>query len=177
MMICRALLATAIVGLSLHQAGAQFGGMPGMPGGPGFGAPQQQQQQAPPPQCLALLKLRDEVEKHGKAIQTANQRKATVQQACNLFKAYLSAEARMLKGLEQHMSVCGVPPDVPRTMKANHAKAQAVGKQVCEAAASGARGPAAPSLSDALGANPPLPSTDTKGAGVFETLTGNPFAR
>jgi hypothetical protein len=172
MMICRALLIMGIVGLSLQQAGAQFGGMPGMPGGPGFTA----RPAAPPPQCVQLLKIRDEVEKHGKAIQTANERKATVQVACKLFKTYLAAEARMIKGLEQHGTTCGAPPDVLTQMRASHAKASQVGKQVCEAAAQGAR-PAGPSLSDALGASPPLPSNTQKGAGVFDTLTGNPFAR
>jgi len=52
-----------------------------------------------------------------------------------------------------------------------------MGKQVCEAAA---RGPAqtGPSLSDALGTSPTLPDTSQKkGAGTFETLTGNPFQR
>jgi hypothetical protein len=120
--------------------------------------------------------LRDEVERHGKAIQAANQKKASVQHACKLFKAYLSAESKMLKVIDQSAAACGVPADVPRQMRANHAKASAVGKQVCDAAASGGRAPA-PSLSDALGANPPLPSGDKKGAGVFETLTGNPFVR
>ncbi len=118
------------------------------------------------------------MEKHGKAIQAANQRKATVKQACNLFKNYLSAEGKMLKAIEKAATTCGVPSDVPRQMRENHAKAQVVGKQVCEAAAQETRGGVGPSLSDALGANPHLPSsTDSKGAGVFDTLTGNPFAR
>jgi hypothetical protein len=172
MMIGRALLATAIVGLSLHQAGAQFGGMPGMPGSGGFGTPQ-----APPPECQQLLTLRDDVEKHGKAIQAANQKRASVKQACGLFKNYLAAESKMIKAIERSGTKCGVPSDVPRQMRENHAKASVVGKQVCDAASQEARGGAGPSLSDALGANPPLPNADTKGAGVFDTLTGNPFAR
>ena len=69
MMICRALLAIAIVGRTIPYAGAQFGGMPGMPGsgppGGGFGGPPQQ---GPPPQCQALLTIRDELQKHGEAI-------------------------------------------------------------------------------------------------------------
>lgn len=173
MMICRILLVAAIVGVSLHQAGAQFGGMPGMPGGPGFSAAPA----APPPQCQQLLKIRDEVENHGKAIQKANESKATVQVACKLLKNYVAAEMRMIKGLEQHLTLCGVPADVPKQMRASNAKAVALSKQVCDAAAQGSRAQG-PSLSDALGTTPPLPNTDAKkGAGVFDTLTGNPFAR
>ena len=69
-------------------------------------------------------------------------------------------------------------PEVLQQVRGSHAKAQQIGKQVCDAAA---RGPAPcrpDALSDALGTSPPLPSTtEKKGAGTFETLTGNPFAR
>src|SRR5262245_31593621 len=73
MIICRALLATGIVLATIPYAGAQFGGMPGMPGsggmpGAGFGGPPQ----APPPKCQALLSIRDELQKHGMAISAAN---------------------------------------------------------------------------------------------------------
>jgi hypothetical protein len=74
-------------------ANAQFGGMPGLPGGPpgevpsggGLGRPTA----APPPACQHLLALREETQKHGKAIQEANQRKASVQEARRLFKSFL----------------------------------------------------------------------------------------
>lgn len=175
MMVCRALLAVAIVGVMLQHAQAQFGGMPGVPGSPGaggFGAPPQ----APPPQCQELLSLRDTVQKHGKAIEAANNRKATVKVACQLFRNYLAAEARMIKALDTNGPMCGVPPQVNKQVRESHAMASKLGKQVCEAAA---RGPAqtGPSLSDALGTTPPLPDSSKKGAGTFETLTGNPFAR
>ena len=76
MMVCRALLAVAIVGLTLHQAGAQFGGMPGMPGSPAARRRRRRLRRpppAPPPQCQELLTIRDELQKHGKAIEAANQ--------------------------------------------------------------------------------------------------------
>jgi hypothetical protein len=177
MIICRALLALAIVGTTLHHAGAQFGGMPGMPGGPGAGGFGGPPAGGPPPKCQALLAIRDELQKHGEAISVANEKKADVKIACRLFKSYIAAEAKMLKMLEADGPSCGVPASVNQQVRGSHAKAQQIGKQVCDAAA---RGPAqaGPTLSDALGTSPTLPDTrDKKGAGTFETLTGNPFAR
>ena len=175
MIICRALLAIGIVVGTMPYAGAQFGGMPGMPGagppGAGFGGPPQ----GPPPKCQALLNVRDELQKHGMAISAANDKRADVKVACSLFRRYLATEAKMIKMLEADGPGCGAGPDVVKQVRGSHAKAQQVGKQVCDAAA---RGPAqaGPTLSDALGTTPALPDTrDKKGAGTFETLTGNPF--
>jgi hypothetical protein len=175
MIICRALLAIGIVVGTIPHAGAQFGGMPGLPGsggmpGGGFGAPA-----APPPKCQALLNIRDELQKHGQAISSANQKKADVKVACSLFRKYIATEAKMLRMLEADGASCGAPPQVIQQVRGSHAKAQQIGKQVCDAAA---RGPAqaGPTLSDALGTSPALPDTSQKkGAGTFETLTGNPF--
>jgi hypothetical protein len=179
MIICRALLALAIVGSTIPYAGAQFGGMPGMPGSPGaggggFGAPQQS---GPPPKCQALLSIRDELQKHGAAIQGANDKKADVKVACRLFKNYIATEAKMLRMLEADGAACGAGPQIVQQVRGSHAKAQQIGKQVCDAAARGPA-PSGPTLSDALGTSPALPDTrEKKGAGTFETLTGNPFAR
>jgi len=81
------------------------------------------------------LALRDETQKHSMAIQKANERKATVQEACKLFRSYLAAEAKFIRGLEDNSRTCGVPPDVIKQVKEGHTKASQVGKQVCEAAA------------------------------------------
>ncbi len=177
MMICRVLLAMAIVGLTIPYAGAQFGGMPGMPGsgppGGGFGGPPQ----GPPPQCKELLSLRDDLQKHGAAIGAANDKKADVKIACGLFRTYIATEGKMLKALETNGASCGVPAEVLQQVRGSHAKAKQIGKQVCDAAARGPA-PSGPTLSDALGTSPVLPSTtEKKGAGTFETLTGNPFQR
>src|SRR5262245_26966324 len=186
MTLCRTLLfATVVVAAPFVAhlgAHAQFGGMPGMPGMPGgapggFGAPPPQQA-GPPPACRDLLTLRDETQKHGMAIQKANERKASVQDACKLFKSFLAAEAKFIKGLEDNSRTCGVPPDAIKQAKDGHAKAGQVGKQVCEAAAQPQR-PAGPSLSDALGAGPVMPenSKSTAGSGAFDTLSGNVLSR
>jgi hypothetical protein len=178
MIICRALLALAIVGSTIPYAGAQFGGMPGMPGGPGaggggFGGPPA----GPPPKCQALLTIRDDLQKHGAAIQAANEKKADVKIACRLFRNYIATEAKMLRMLEADGQACGAGPQVLQQVRGSHAKAQQIGKQVCDAAARGPA-PSGPTLSDALGTSPALPDTrEKKGAGTFETMTGNPFAR
>ncbi|MGH6771445.1 MAG: hypothetical protein ACRECO_20790 [Xanthobacteraceae bacterium] len=176
MTVCRALLVAVLASITLHQAGAQFGGMPGLPGSPGFKAAPA----APPPACKALLTLRDEVQKHGGAIQNANKKRANVQTACKLFKNFIAAEAKMLRAIERDGGRCGVPADAALQIKSNHAQAVKVANQVCEAAAQASR-PAGPSLSDALGTTPPIPERNSKnskkGAGTFETLTGNPLVR
>jgi len=139
MTVSRTLLFATFVVAAPFAAYGQFGGMPGMPGAPGGmpggggfgGAPQQ----GPPPACRELLSMRDEVQKHGTAIQKANERKATVQEACKLFKNFLGAEAKFIKSLEDNTRTCGVPPDAINRAKEGHTKASATGKQVCDAAA------------------------------------------
>jgi len=174
--------ALVLMVLPLGAVQAQFGGMPGMPGSPGtpgagFGAPRPQE---PPAACKQLLVQRDETAKHAQAIQAAGQgkKKPSAEEACKLFKAYLSSEAKMLKGLEQNSAACGVPAEVISQVKLSHSRAAETGKQVCAAAA---RGPvqAGPSFSDALGSTPLVPDTKDlhKGAGTFDTLTGNALQR
>jgi hypothetical protein len=173
MMICRALLAVAIVAATAQYAGAQFGGMPGMPGGPGFGG----QPSAPPARCVALKTQLDDLQTRGQAIGAANERKASVKVACQLFRNFIAAAAKAVKTLDTDGEACGAPPQVKKQVRDTHVNAQKIGKQVCDAAA---RGPAAagPTLSEALGTAPVLPDTsEHKGAGTFETLTGNPFRR
>jgi hypothetical protein len=184
MMLSRAFpVALAFCALSLGPATAQFGGMPGMPGSPGspgmagspFGAPQQ-----PPPACQELITIRDEVGKHGSALQAASKKKVGPEQLCKLFKAFTGAETRMIKALEQRAATCGVPADVIAQVKEGHGKASEVAKRVCDAAAQVGARPAAPSLSEALGTTPTVPDTSsskTKGAGTFDTLEGSPLAR
>ena len=84
---------------------------------------------------------------------------------------------KMLKSLETNGTSCGVPAEVVQQVRGSHAKAKQIGKQVCDAAARGPA-PSGPTLSDALGTSPTLPSTtEKKGAGTFETMMGNPFQR
>jgi hypothetical protein len=174
------LLALAV--LPVGPAAAQFGGMPGMPGSPGmpgmpgagFGAPQ-----APPPGCQQLLSYRDDTQKHGQALKAAGEKKAPPDQICKLFNAFLAAESKMIKGLEENSATCGVPAEIIKQVKAGHNKSSQVGKQVCEMAQRGAQ-PSAPSLSEALGTTPTVPDSATatkRGQGTFDTLSGSPLTR
>src|SRR5438874_777035 len=181
-------LALALVVMPLWPAAAQFRGMPGMPGSSGmspapgtspgapaasFGAPQQ-----PPPACQQLLSSRDETAKHGKALQAAGEKKLPPDELCKIFKAFLAAESKMLKGLQEHSATCGVPPEVLKQVKDGHGKASEVSKKVCDAAQAPRQ--TAPSLSDALGAGPMVPDASTatkKGQSTFDTLTGSPLTR
>src|SRR4029434_10648757 len=110
-------LALALMVMPLWPAAAQFGGMPGMPGGMSpaprmsAGAPAASlwPPEQPPPACQQLLSSRDETAKHGKALQAAGEKKAPPEEMCKLFKAFLAAESKMLKGLQEHSAPCGVP--------------------------------------------------------------------
>ena len=133
-------LVLALAVLPLWPAGAQFGGMPGMPGSPRmspgtpgspFGAPQQ----GPPPACQQLISYRDETAKHGRTLQAAGQKKVPPEELCKLFKAFLAAETKMIKGLEERSATCGVSAQVIEQVKAGHGKATQIAKQVCEVAA------------------------------------------
>ena len=99
-----------------------------------------------------------------------------MKEACKLFKITSRPKAKMLKAIETARNDVRRAAEVPRQMRENHAKAQMVGKQVCEAAA---RGAAAPGRASATRSAQPAAAQQhrLKGAGVFETLTGNPFAR
>jgi hypothetical protein len=178
-------LALALAVMPWWPAAAQFGGMPGMPGGmspaPGMspgGPPASFAPPQPPPACQQLLSAREETAKHGKALQAAGEKKAPPEELCKLFKAFLAAEVKMLKGLQDHSATCGVPPEIIKQVKDGHGKASEVSKRVCDAASQAAR-PAGPSLSDALGTTPMVPdaSAGTKRQSTFDTLTGSPLTR
>jgi hypothetical protein len=186
MTLSRALpIALALVLLPLGAANAQFGGMgmsmPGSPSAPPFGgAPQTPfgaQPQQPPPACQKLLTLRDETQKAGGALKVAGEKKAPPEEACKLFKIFVAAESRMIKGLEEGAQMCGVPPDAIKNVKAQHVGVTKMAKQVCDAAAQGPR-PAGPSFSEVLGSTPTVPETTSKhGYGTFDTLSGSQLVR
>jgi hypothetical protein len=138
MQVCPALLIAVLIVATPLCASAQIEGEQSeLLGGPW--TPPPAQPPVPPPACRQLLALRDEVQKHSMAIQKANERKATVQEACKLFRTFLATEAKLIRGLEDNSRTCGVPLDAIKLARDGHAKASQIGKQVCDAAAQGPR--------------------------------------
>ena len=144
MTVSRVLLFATFMVAAPYAAYGQFGGMPGMPGAVPGGGVLSGPPAGPPPACRELLSLRDEVQKHGTAILKANERRASVQEACKLFKSFLAAESKFIKSLEENTRTCSVPSDAIMRANEGHTKASATGKQVCDAAAQGPR-PVGPS--------------------------------
>src|SRR5262249_49826315 len=90
------------------------------------------------------------------ALQAAGEKKAPPDELFRVFEAFLAADGKMVKGLQENSATCGVPSDLLKQVKEGHGKATEVSKKDCDAAAQGPR-PATPSLADALGATPTVP--------------------
>ena len=129
-----------------------------------------------------FISLRGAVETRGKALEGSGKRKASAPEVCKLLRDFTTAEARMIKYLQDRQTACGVPDQIVKQAKESHTKAIAMRNQVCQAAA----GPAAPpppppsqGLSGVLG-TPGVggaPAESAGGSGVFDTLTGNVLRR
>lgn len=144
------------------------------PQGQASAAPQGQM----PPCFNEFLPLRQEAEKRAAVLKgDPSKRKLTQPEACQAFKSFAAAEAKVVQFVDKNSVWCGIPADAVKVMKANHAKTVQIRDQVCNGARPGPG--AAPSLSDALGGGARIPdSTNTRtGQGTFDTLTGNPLAR
>ena len=131
----------------------------------------------PPPCIKEFLALRDAASQKASAIRTASARHASANEACALFNSFSAAEAKMIKYAEDNAVWCGMHPQVLVNIKKEHAKTSEIRTRICQAAAAPAR-PAAPSLSDALGA--PIPDANnikTGRGGTFDTLTGPPIGK
>jgi hypothetical protein len=124
---------------------------------------------------------RAEYEKHGKAIEAANKRKATAQEACGLFKSLVEAQGKMVKFLKDNQTACNVPDEVLKNITASLAKTNGIKTKVCTIAANGggARPPSAGlsgaiSITGEVGGPPPDNNT---GGGLFDTINGNILQR
>ncbi len=154
------LLALALPLVTSSAASAQMAPAPG---------------QAPP--CTKdFIPLRKEAEERSALIRVAVEKKDR-DAACQAFKNFAISEEKVVKFLQTNQVWCGIPPQMVKQVKENHAKTLKTRNQVCNAAALPAAAAARPpSLSDALNAPPP-PSAPQTGRGTFDTLTGNPLTR
>ena len=132
-------------------------------------------QQQPPPCVKEFMKLRDVAAGKAKAIREASARKASPQEACHLFNALTTAEAKMVKYASENNVWCGIPEQAVKQMKKEHAKAAEMRTKICRIAAA-PQAPRAPTLSDALGTTVPDANNIKPGrGGTFDTLTGTPL--
>lgn len=130
------------------------------------------------PPCMAdFTKLRNDTENKGRAIQVASQRHAAPKEACRLFTAFQSAEAKMLKYAQDNQAWCGIPPQIIQQIKTSHEHTVQIRTKICKIAENPPR-PAGPSLSDALTGPVPDASNIKPGrGGTFDTLTGSPVGK
>lgn len=131
------------------------------------------------PGCMAeIMPMREALEKQGKALQAAADRKADRSEICSRIRTYAATEAKFVKYLETNQSWCGIPPEAVKQVKANYGNTLKMRSQACAPAAQAPvqRGPG---LSEALGTvRRPAPATGaSSGVGTYNTLTGNPFNR
>ena len=127
-----------------------------------------------------FVALREEVEKHGKALQAAGGRKAGPDVACKLIGNYAAAEVKMISYVEKNSAKCGIPPQIADQLKQGHKGTETLLKKVCDAAKQmRTAGPAGPTLSDVLGTSSAAPEATVtkKGGSTFDTLTGNALSR
>ncbi len=76
--------------------------------------------QTPPVQCNAFGGLKDEAEKRAIAVRAALEHKAERKDICALVQRFASAEATVVKFLEQNKSWCGIPDQAIAAAKSNH---------------------------------------------------------
>jgi len=139
---------------------------------------QQPQQRQEPPCIKQFVKLRNDAASKAKKIEVASKakRNPSVQVACQLFRSFSSAEAKLIKYAVENQTWCGIPEQVIDQMKKSHSQTNRTRSRVCQAAAEPAR-PRGPSLSDALGTDVPNAGNIKRGHGTFDTLTGTPLGQ
>ena len=126
--------------------------------------------------------LKADAEKRGMALKKAMEakQKPSREDACNMFKSYSAAEAKVVKFIVDNSATCGIPPEAAKAMKANHERTLQSQHQICTVAAAGPGRPTGPGLSEALGTTR-IPGTTldplAPQSGTFDTLTGNVLSK
>lgn len=140
-------------------------------------------QQAGGEECMNdFVKLRQEAEKRGAAIQAAGKRKAPASEACKLITAFSASETKMINYVVTNSKKCGIPGEIAEQLKKGHQNTTGMQKKVCDIASQQQqRGPGGPSLSDVLGSSSAAPEANTSakkyGGTTFDTLNGNVLQR
>jgi hypothetical protein len=134
------------------------------------------QQLPAPAQCDQFRVLSIETQKKADAVQAAMKAKTDRKQICALMTTFVTAEATVVKFLQDNKTWCGVPDEALTVSTANHEKSLKFRAQVC---ADDEPHLKAPSLSDAIKTPAVDSSTNTKtgGYGTFDSLTGNPLGK
>lgn len=132
--------------------------------------------QAGPPQCGDFVKLRNAAQEKAAAVRDAAQHKAERKVVCGLVQRFYTAEAAVVKFLEDNKTWCGIPAEAIKNAKAGHEQTGKFRDAACNEAA--APKPHVPTLSDAIA----QPSVDTgantkTGHGTLDSLSGNPLAK
>jgi hypothetical protein len=180
--------AAVVFALTASASAQMLGpGMPmpgaGAPGGYNMGiAPPQQQQRPQEPPCMKdFMPIRAEAEKRANILKAGMAKKPTREEACTLIKSFAAAEAKMVKFLVERAASCGIPPEAPKQMKANHERTLKGQHQICDGGgmAGGAPKPTGPGLSEALGTTRGAGTLDPLAPknGTLDTLTGNVLTR
>lgn len=164
------------------SSSAFTGGAAPITGGFTPAAPPPGQQQAGGDKCMQeFMPLRQDAERRGQLIKKASDRGAPPSEACKLIGNYAQSEARMIKYVNANGAACGIPAEIKKQLETSHKNTEQLRRKVCSAAAQAQqpRGPAAPSLSQALGTSvsAPQPTTTKRRGGAFDTLSGNALQR
>ena len=86
--------------------------------------------------CISdFAKLRDDAREKADAIRAASARRASPQEACQLFNEFSAAETKMLKYAFDTTGRCAIPPQVIETLKQSVAHTAEIRTKVCQAAA------------------------------------------
>jgi hypothetical protein len=132
--------------------------------------------QSAPPQCSAFVQLRDDAQQKALAVRNAIQHKAERKEVCTLVQRFYTAEATVVKFLEENKSWCNIPEEAIRTSKTNHERTLKFRTAACTDAP--IVKPRPPSLSDAIGTPSVDSGANTKtGRGTLDSLNGNPLAK
>jgi hypothetical protein len=117
-----------------------------------------------------FAKLREEVEKRGKAAKEAGQRKVGREEMCKFITSFTEAEAKWVRYTESNVQTCGIPTQVADQLKQMHANTEQTKQRICTAPTAGPG--AGPSLHDALDTSRTNPDSAKTGSGIFDTMSG-----